>query len=216
MEIERENVFSKVFFWMFIGLLVSFGTSWYVFNNENMFYNVITKYFTIIIIVEVAVAFILSFFVRKMNPMIAKILFVLYSFLTGLTFSVIFAVFKMDSIITIFGVTSLLFLLLCIFGYTTKKDLTSMGNFLFFGLIGIIISSIINIFLGNAMFDIIICAVGVIIFIGYTAYDVKKIKELTYSDMNIENVAIIGAFELYLDFVNLFLKLLNLFGKRND
>lgn len=211
----RENIFSKVFLWMFIGLLVSFGTGWYVFNNENMFYNVVDKWM-IITIVELGLAFVFSLFINKLSTLWAKILYVLYSFTTGLTFAVIFAVYELSSIIYVFGITSFLFLVLAIYGYKTKKDLTKLSTILFVGLFGIVIAGIVNIFLNNTMMDLIITVVGIVVFMGFIAYDMQKIKEIIYSIEDPDKAGIIGAFELYLDFINLFIKLLRLFGKSKD
>jgi len=150
-----------------------------------------------------------------MNIITAKTLYVLYSILTGLTLSVIFIAFKMSSIIYVFGITAIMFALMAIFGRTTKIDLTKIGTILFMGLIGIIIASLINMFIGSETFDLIICIVGIIIFTIYIAYDVQKIKYIAET-LEKDKAVIICAFELYLDFINLFIKLLRLFGKSRD
>ena len=145
-------------------------------------------------------------------------LFVLYSIVTGLTLSVIFLVYQMGSIVSIFGVTALIFAAMSIYGYTTQKDLTGIGTMALFGLFGIIIASVINLFLGNTVADTIISIIGVIVFIALTAYDTQKIKEMNVlgneGTDDDKKEAIMGALTLYLDFINLFLKLLSLFGKR--
>lgn len=150
-----------------------------------------------------------------MQPMTAKILFYLYSFLTGLTFSAIFVAYEMNSIVLIFGMTSALFAVMALIGKYTNLDLTKMGTILFIGLIGIVIASLINIIIGSETIDILVTIVGIIIFIGYIAYDVQKIKYIAAS-LEEDKAAIICAFELYLDFINLFIKLLRLFGKSKD
>jgi uncharacterized protein len=153
-----------------------------------------------------------------MNAITAMILFVLYSVLTGLTLSVIFLVYELGSIVSIFGIASLIFAAMSIYGYTTKKDLTGIGTIAIFGLIGIIIAGIVNIFLQNSVFQTIISIIGVIVFIALTAYDTQKIKSMNIigNERTEEDTkeAIIGALTLYLDFINLFLKLLSLFGSR--
>jgi FtsH-binding integral membrane protein len=116
--------------------------------------------------------------IKKMNAITAMILFVLYSVLTGLTLSVIFLVYELGSIVSIFGIASLIFAAMSIYGYTTKKDLTGIGTIAIFGLIGIIIAGIVNIFLQNSVFQTIISIIGVIVFIALTAYDTQKIKSM--------------------------------------
>ena len=177
------------------------------------------KFFQVIYILLIIVEFVLVIFlsarVHKMQPNTAKIVFMLYSIVTGLTFSSIFVVYQLQSILIIFLVTSGIFGIFSLIGYKTNIDLSKFSTYLFMMLIGIIICSIINAFLGNSVFDIIISCISIIVFIGYTAYDVQKIKRLANSSVS-ENVAIIGALELYLDFINIFIDLLRLFGKNRD
>jgi FtsH-binding integral membrane protein len=116
--------------------------------------------------------------IKKINAITAMLLFALYSFTTGLTLSVIFLVYELGSIVSIFGISALVFAAMSIYGYTTKKDLTGIGTMAIFGLIGIIISAIVNLFLQNTMFDMIISIIGVIVFIALTAYDTQRIKEM--------------------------------------
>ena len=123
--------------------------------------------------------------------------------------------YDLTSIISVFAITSVLFLVFAIYGYTTKRDLSSIGTFLFMGLLGIIICSIVGIFFHSETFDIIINIIGVVIFLGYTAYDINKINTLT-NYIEEDKVAVYGAFELFLDFINIFLYLLELFGDNND
>lgn len=212
-----NNIFKKVFLWMFGGLFVTFLTGYVVSVNPNMIEKIYTtSMYIILAIIELALVIILSARITKMNPTTAKILFLLYSFVTGLTFSSIFIVYEMSSIIYVFLITALVFGILSFIGYTTKIDLTKIGTYLMVGLIGIIVCSLINLFVGNGMFEIIICSISILIFLGFTAYDVQKIKQLSdyYSDE--DSLAIIGALELYLDFINIFLDLLRLFGNNRD
>ena len=136
--IESNKIFSKVFMWMFIGLAITFGVAYYVSNNSNMIYNIANKYY-LFAIAELITVIVLSARIRKMQPMTAKILFCFYSFLTGLTFSMIFVVYQVTSIIYVFGITSVLFLIIALVGYFTKLDITKIGTYLFIALIGIII-----------------------------------------------------------------------------
>jgi len=214
--IQDNKIFSKIFFWMFIGLAITFATGYYVSINENMLYNVFSKYYIFLIIAEIVVVIWLSAKIRKMKPTTAKVLFCLYSFITGLTFSSIFVVYKMTSIISVFGITALIFLIFALIGYFTKLDLTKLSTYLFMGLIGVIICSLINMFVGSSTFDLGITIVALIIFIAYIAYDIQVIKRNLYQISEEDNLAIYGALQLYLDFINIFLRLLQLFGKSND
>lgn len=214
--LESNKLFSKVFMWMFIGLAVTFGVGYYVSLNENMLYNVFAKYYIFFAIAELAVVIFLSARIRKIQPMTAKILFIAYSFLTGLTFSSIFVIYNMMSIMYVFGITALVFLMFALIGYFTKIDLSKLGIYLLMALIGIIICTIINMFVGSEKFDLGITIIGLIVFIIFVAYDIQVIKRNLYLIENEDNLAIYGALQLYLDFINIFLKLLRLFGSRRD
>ena len=214
--IQENKLFSKIFFWMFIGLAITFGVGYYVSLNENMLFNVFSRYYIFFVIAEIAVVIWLSARINKMQPTTAKILFCLYSFLTGLTFSAVFVVYQLMSIITVFGITSVIFLVFALIGHYTKIDLTKLGVYLFMTLIGIIICSLINIFVGSSSFDLLLTIIGLVVFIAYVAYDVQIIKRQLYHIENEDNFAIFGALQLYLDFINIFLKLIQLFGKSRD
>lgn len=214
--LESNKIFSKVFLWMFIGLAITFGVGYYVSLNANMLYNVFKTYYWFLIIAELVVVIFLSVRIRKMKPMTAKILFCAYSFLTGLTFSSIFVVYQITSIVYVFGITSLIFLIFALIGYFTKMDLTKIGTYLFMILLGVIICSIINMFVGSSSFDLVITIICLIVFIAYIAYDIQIIKRNLYLIPEEDNLAIYGALQLYLDFINIFLRLLQLFGRSND
>ena len=151
-----------------------------------------------------------------MQPMTSKIFFCLYSFLTGLTFSSIFVVYDLMSIMYVFGITAIVMLVFGLIGYYTKLDLTKIWVYLFMGLLAVIICEIINIFVGSEVFDMGITIVCLIIFIAYIAFDIQSIKKNMYMIENEDNLAIYGALQLYLDFINIFLRLLQLFGKNKD
>ena len=214
--IESNKIFSKVFFWMFIGLAITFGIGYYVSINDVMLYNVFSKYYIFLVIAELVLVIWLSARIRKMKPMTAKILFCLYSLVTGLTFSSIFVVYKITSIVYVFGITSLIFLIFALIGYFTKIDLTKLGTYLFMALLGVIICSIINIFVGSETFDLGITIVCLIVFIAYIAFDIQVIKRNLYMILEEDNLAIYGALQLYLDFINIFLRLLRIFGNSRD
>jgi len=147
-----------------------------------------------------------------MKPTTAKISFLLYSFVSGLTFSSIFIGFKLGSIMFVFLIAAIVFAIFGAVGYFTNLDLTKISTFLLMGLFAIIICVIINLFINNETFDLVITIISLLIFFGFTAYDVQKIKRNYANGMDNEVVAIYGAFELYLDFINIFLDLLRIFG----
>ena len=212
----NNKIYSKVFMWMFIGLLVTFITGIYTSTNVDALEVIFNKSgYWILLIVELGLAIFLSARIHKMSPTTARICYLLYTFFTGLTFSSIFIVYKIESIMLVFLVTAILFLIFAIIGKTTKVDLTKISTILLMALLGIIICTIINIFLQNSTFDMILSGISVLIFLGFIAYDIQKIKRLD-GWVNEENLAVIGAFELYLDFINIFLDLLNLFGNSTD
>ena len=214
--LEDNKIFSKVFMWMFVGLAITFGVGYYVSLNENMLINVFQNYYWLFIIAELVVVLVLSARIRKIQPLTAKILFCAYSFLTGLTFSSIFVLYDITSIVYVFGITAVIFLIFALIGYFTKIDLSKFGVYLFMALIGVIICSIVNIFVGSEKFDLGITIVCLIIFIAYIAYDIQVIKRNLYSIPEEENLAIYGALQLYLDFINIFLRLLRFFGNRKN
>ena len=214
--LEDNKIFSKVFMWMFVGLAITFGIAYYISLNENMVYNVFAKYYWFLVIAEFIVVMVLSIRIRKLQQPTANILFCAYSFLTGLTFSSIFLVYKLMSIIYVFGITSLIFLVFALIGYFTKIDLSKIGVYLFMALLGVIICSVINMFVGSESFDFGLTVICLVIFIIYIAYDIQVIKRNLYYIENEDSLAIYGALRLYLDFINIFLRLLRLFGNSRD
>ena len=213
----QNKIYSKIYGWMFIGLLISFITGYYISTNDNMLYNIYTNASLpiILFVVEIGVVLAISAGLNKFSTMTLKTLYVVYSLVTGVTLSTIFIAYRMDSIIYVFIVTSIMFAIMALIGHKTTIDITKIGTILFVGLLGIIIASLINLFIGSSSFDIMICIVGVIIFTIYIAYDVQVIKS-QLETIEEDRLVIYGALQLYLDFINIFLKLLRLFGKRND
>lgn len=180
-------------------------------QNSMMFWGVL--------IAEVALVWYLSARIYKMSFTTATILFIVYSILNGVTLSILLLVYTANSIATTFFVTAGTFGTMAIFGYITKKDLTRIGSLCIMGVIGIIIASLVNLFLQNSMMDMVISYIGVLLFVGLTAYDSQKIKRLLSGD-DIEvnevtqKIALMGAMTLYLDFINLFIYLLRILGDR--
>ena len=223
MNLSRErgmsNFLSKVFLWMMIGLLISGGTAYLKYATPSIT-KFVYQFYTLILLVELIVVISFTALRRKVSPSMAKLLFIIYSIVSGLTLSSIFIVYKLGSIGIVFLAAALMFGLMGIYGLTTKNDLSSFGKILIFALIAIIIMSVINIFVQNSEFNIFICIVSILIFLGLTAWDLNNLKTIyRYYESNEEELnkaAIYGALDLYLDFINIFLNLLNLFGKRND
>ena len=217
---EQQRFMVRVYNWMTAGLAITGFMAFYISNNETImniiFGNPIMP--IVLMIAQIGLVFWLASRVMQMSVSQATGVFMLYAGLTGVTFSFIFVVYTSASITSTFLVTAGTFGAMSLYGYTTKKDLTSWGSFLFMGLIGIIIASVVNMFMQSNMMHMIITYAGVLIFVGLTAYDTQKIKEMNIlgnegTDEDTKE-AISGALTLYLDFINLFLMLLRLMGDR--
>lgn len=209
-----NRIFSNVFKWMFIGLLVSFGTSLYVASNETMLMNIYsTGTYWIITIFELILVIALSALVNKLSYMSGIVLYLLYCFTSGLTLSSICYVYDLTSVFYTFMATAIMFGLMALYGHKTNKDLTKLGTILLFALIPILLVSIINIFIGNEVIEIIVSVIIIFIFCGVTAYDIQKIKKLYELGYDEKKLGIIGALDLYLDFINIFLQLIKYIGK---
>lgn len=212
----ENKIYSKIYLWLFIGLLVTFLTGAYTATNKDALSVIFSNgYFWIFVLIELGLAIFLSVRIKKMQPTTAKISYLLYTFFSGLTFASLFVAYKLESIILVFAVTAILFLVFAALGQFTKIDLSKFGTYFIMMLIGIILCTIINLFLQNSTFDVIISIISIIVFLGFIAYDVQKIQRLE-GFLPDENLAILGAFELYLDFINIFIDLIRLFGKSDD
>ena len=210
----NDNAFiSKVFRWLGIGLFVTFLVGYLVSTNLNMLSFIFSGYtYIIIIVLEIAVCIWLSARIRNMSTSLAKGLYLCYTALTGLTFSSIFIVYEISSIIWIFLATSLVFFIFSFIGKRMNVDLRKMGIYLIVLLFSVIILEIVNVFLMNQTLNMVGCILGLAVFVAYVAYDIRKLDYYGDSD----SMAILGAFDLYLDFINIFLRLLELFGKSRD
>ena len=208
----KNEIYSKIFMWMFVGLALTFGIAYYTSTNVDALSMIFGKgMYIVFAIVEIVLAIYLGVRITKMSPTTAKFCYLLYACLTGLTFSSIFVAYKIASIVFVFGITAVLFLIFALIGKYTKINLAKLGTYLFMMLIGVIICSIINVFLQSEGFNLGITIVSLLVFLGYIAFDIQKIKRLE-DVVPEENLAILGAFELYLDFINVFIDLLRLFG----
>ena len=212
------QVMRKVYVKMFLRLLGTAITSWLLLNSESLLLTLIQSRALLIglCVAELALVFTLSMAINKLSSPVATMLFYLYAVLNGVTLTPIFLVYTMSSIALTFFVTAGVFLAMSIYGYTTKSDLTKFGTFMVMALIGLIVCTIINIFWANSVMDWIISFAGVAIFIGLTAWDTQKIKQMAQEtdEANAGKLATLGALSLYLDFINLFLYLLRFLGSR--
>lgn len=212
-----NKLLAKSFLWMFVGLVVTFLTGYVVSSSDTMLEAVFSNsLYWIFIIAEFALVIFFSARVHKMSPTTAKVCFLLYSFVSGLTFSSIFVLFELSSIMSVFLIAAIVFAVFGLIGYYTSYDLGWIGTYLLMGLLGVIICTLFNVFMANSTFDLILSIITIIIFFGFTAYDVQKIKEAEASGIDNEVVAINGAFELYLDFINIFIHLLSIIGDSRD
>jgi len=220
----RVNSFIRsVYNWMAIGLGITGFVAYYIANNESLRQLIFTNQilFFGLIIAEFALVIAISARIQKMQASTATALFVLYSALNGATLSLIFLIYTASSITSTFFICAGTFVACSVYGWTTKRDLTSVGGFMTMGLIGIIIASVVNIFLRSPAMYMIISYIGVIVFVGLTAYDTQHLKNMAMTQPDgveaavVRKGAILGALKLYLDFINLFLMLLRIFGNRN-
>ncbi len=213
---QQNELYPKVFTWLFVGLLITFTSGYILSTNLILAAQVLSIGFIPIVIIELVIALVLGLRIQKMNPLTAKILYIVYSIITGITFSSIFITYELSSLMSIFLITALTFAALAFYGYTTKKDLSRWGVILLICLLVTIIASILNYFIfKSSTTDIALSGFGVLIFCGYIAYDMQKVKSMLPA-LGEEKASIIGAFELYLDFINLFIRLIELFGKEKD
>lgn len=214
---EISKFFSKVFMWMFIGLAITFCTGSLIANNPKALETVFsTGGYWMIVIAELVLVIVLSARIHKMSPIAAKISFVAYSVLSGLTFSSIFIVYQIESIMLVFLIAAAIFFVLAMIGYFTKLDITKIGTILFISLIAIVVLSLVNMFLLSSSLDLGLCILGLVVFMAYVCYDVHRLKIYYSNGIANDNMIIFGALELYLDFINIFLRLLRLFGKSRD
>lgn len=220
----RVNSFIQgVYYWMAIAMVITGVMAYFVAHSRFML-NLIfgTPYmFVGLIIAELAVVFYFSARLAKMQAATATILFILYSFLNGLTLSVIFIAYARETISAAFFITAGTFVVTSLFGYFTKRNLTGIGHFMFMGLIGIIIASVVNFFIKSSVIFMAVNYIGVLVFVGLTAWDTQKMKNMALtmpddvSGAVVRKGMLINALQLYLDFINLFLFILRILGSRN-
>ncbi|MDD4732207.1 MAG: Bax inhibitor-1/YccA family protein [Desulfovibrio sp.] len=218
---EVVNEFLRgVYAWMSGGLLLTAGVAWATVNIQPLL-NFAVNSMLFLILAELGLVFFLSLRIRQMSPATAMGSFLGYSALNGLTLSPILLVYTQQSVAATFVVTAGMFGAMSAYGLLTKKDLTSWGSLLFMGLIGIVLASVVNIFLGSATMGFVISGIGVLVFLGLTAYDTQQLKVMgdtasAGGEAAVRKMTIMGALKLYLDFINLFLFLLRFMGAARD
>ena len=207
----------RVYHQMFLAVVISMLTAALVSSSAGLMAFFFTGFMKWIVILSPLVAILaLSFGLERLNKSQAQLVLYGFSALMGLSFATIFVIYTIGSIVSAFMGAAVIFGTMSLYGYFTKRDLTRMGQFLFIGLIGIIIASVINLFIGSGVGAMVISALAVIIFTGLTAYDTQRIRQIVTVSNNEGKEEIIGALSLYLNFINIFLSLLQLFGNRND
>jgi hypothetical protein len=214
--IAQNTLIRQVYAWMGGGLLVTALMAMATISSPALFSAIIGNrlVFYALIIGEIGLVIGISRAINKISASVASFLFLLYAAINGVTMSVIFVIYTAESISSTFVITAATFGAMSVFGYVTKRDLSGWGSFLFMGLIGVVIASLVNIFVGSSAVSWIISVIGVIVFTGLTAYDTWKIKAMAATGVEGRKPAILGALTLYLDFINLFLMLLRLLGSR--
>lgn len=215
-----QATMSKVYAWMTLALAVSAIAAFYTASSETLIRFIYGTRWGIwaLLIAEIALVVYLSARLNKISFATGAVVFGIYSLLNGVTLSSILLAYSAGTVYTAFLSTALTFGVMSFIGYTTKKDLTSIGSFLMMALVGLIIASLVNLFLRNSMMDTIITYLGLFLFIGLTAYDTQKIKQTLSMQgqwsIDVRKIALIGALSLYLDFINLFLNIVRLLGDR--
>lgn len=214
---DINQAMARVYGHMFLAVLTSMLVSFFVGTNPALlafFFTGAMKW--IVIFAPLACLLIVSFAQNSFSVSGLKLFLHGFAALMGVSFAMIFTVFNMGSIVSAFMSAACLFAVMSLYGYFTKKNLESIGQFMFVGLIAIIIASVINIFIGSTVLQMVVSAIAVIVFLGLTAYDTQRIRQLVSVDSDTGREEVWGALSLYLNFINLFLSLLQLFGNRND
>lgn len=220
--VSVNRIYNFVYGWMAAGLAVSGVVAWMVANAvESGSFQLTQGTLIVCAIAEVALVFALSFAINKIAPAAAAVLFMVYAALNGVTLSVLLLVYAIGTIQTAFFATAGTFAAMAVFGTVTKRDLSVVGRIAFMALIGLIIASLVNVFMRNSGLDALLCYVGVGIFVALTAYDAQKIRELAdnahrLDSATVARLGILGALQLYLDFINLFIYLVQILGRNRE
>ena len=215
-EVVVRKTMVGVYGWMTLALIISAVTGFFIASNYKLLYTLAaTSAYWVVAIAEIVVVVMISARSHKMSSAAAKAWFVVYAILNGVTFGSIFAIYGLGVAGYAFLVTALVFAVMTIYGYVTKTDLSKIGNLFVMGLFGLIIASVMSIFIQTPGYTLALMYVGVVIFIGLIGYDTQKIKQLAYAESEgmVRNASIIGALTLYLDFINIFIRLVNILGR---
>ncbi len=217
------SLFRQVYLWMAMALAITGMMALLVAGSPAMLSLIFSSKFSflVLIVAEIALVWYLSARIERLSFTTATLMFIIYSLLNGAMLSSIFLLYTAASIATTFFVTAGTFGVMCVYGYVTKRDLTSIGNICLMAVIGLIIAGLVNIFLQSSMMSLIISGIGVLVFVGLTAYDTQKIKHLLVQEGlevndSTKKIALLGSLTLYLDFINLFLYLLRFLGDRRN
>lgn len=215
---DREGIMTKTFLYMFAVLLVS-ALSAYIVADSGLFYGIFTNKGLLIgfLVAELVAVFAAQWTMSKDMVIPSAVLLFVYSVVNGATLSYVFKLYASATVVSVFLITAIVFVAMALVGLVTKKDLSVIGQIGLMALIGLIVLTVVNIFMGNSQLDMIISAIGLTIFIGLTAYDTQKVKQMAEvrTDLSSNTVAMFGALQLYLDFINMFLYILRLFGSRD-
>lgn len=217
-----RNHLIKTYAWMFLGVAITFLTAFYISSSLPILYTIYTNPILsfIFVIIQLGVVITLGARLMNMSSLTAKILFIVYAVLTGITFSVLMITYDLGSIVSAFALASIYFGSLVIIGATTKKDLTGIGTIAYAALLAMIVYSIIAFFIPALMNNFVYSMIGLVVFAGVTAWDAQKIKDMyvqaSYNPELLEKLGIYAALQLYLDFINIFIYILRIIGRRND
>ena len=221
-----KTFMANVFSWMFLALIITSVAAWWFANDLSLLRLLITEEGKmsmlgwVVMLAPIGFVLLMSFAFNKLSYTTLIILFITYAALVGISLSFVLLAYTLSSVFLTFAITAGMFGTMAVVGYTTKTDLTSFGKILMMALVGVIIATVVNMFMHSSALNYIISYVGVAVFTGLTAYDVQKLKLIgqgtTYGDENTKKLSIMGALTLYLDFINLFLMLLRLFGDRRN
>jgi uncharacterized protein len=223
LRVEIRPLMRQVYMWMLLGMIVTMGVSVVLANVPALAAMTLNGPVVLgVVIAQVVISLVIGFAFNRLSAQLATILFFVYAGLMGITLTLILSLYEGSSILAALASATALFGVMTVFGLTTKMDLTKWGTYLLIGLIGLIVASIINIFLGSSMVEFLVSLAGVVIFTGLTAYDTQWIMRMAASaeinsqgEATLTKLSILGALHLYLDFINLFLYLLRLFGSRD-
>ncbi len=215
---EKNKFLARVYGWMALALVISGAAAYYTVRNQALLRMLFVGHgYLVLFLAEIALVWLLSASIRRISAATATVAFVAYSVLNGLTLSSIFLVYRLGVIYRVFFISAALFAAMTVYGMVTRSDIRSAGRYLMMGIIGIMIASVVNFFLRSSTFDWLLSVATVIVFTGLTAYDSNKMLAVANRADGSEvfkKAAIIGALELYIDFINIFLSLLRLFGRR--